>query len=268
MTVPGPFWRSVEALNNFVYLVPEAQTHYKPIGLKGSWMGYFASRSAPMGAASPELVIATFHGFAPHLVRRAIPDAWTFATPDEVLAARLALAVEVLGRAMTGEQVAPLADAMEEIVAGLDFSGKPLAAAHASVPRPADDLERFWLLDAVIREFRGDCHVALLVAWGLNGVDANLLSIAAGRTFANQQALRGWSDDEWAAGKLRLRDRGWLADDGTITPEGATARNELEDATDRVCAAAISDEAAAKAEEIADDLRTAARALRASLSAS
>jgi hypothetical protein len=174
VTAPTPFWRSVEALNNFVYLVPEAQSHYKPIGLKGSWMGYFASRSAPMGAASPELVIATFHGFAPHLVRRAIPDAWTFASPDAVLAARLALATEVLGRAVTAEQAAPLAAALEEIVAGLDFAGKPLAAAHASLPLPDDELERFWLLDAVVREFRGDCHVALLVAWGLNGVDANL----------------------------------------------------------------------------------------------
>ena len=267
MTVPGPFWRSVEALNNFVYLVPEAQSHYKPIGLKGSWMGYFASRAAPMGAASPELVIATFHGFAPHLVRRAIPDAWGYASPDAVLAARLDLAVGVLGRAVSAEQAAPLAAGLEEIVAGLDFSGKPLAAAHASIPLPAGDLERFWLLDAVVREFRGDCHVALLVAWGLNGVDANLLSIAAGRTFAHQQALRGWSDDEWAAGKLRLRERGWLGDDDAITPEGTAARNELEDATDRACEAAMSGAAMARATEIADDLRTAARALRASLNA-
>ncbi|MCW2800419.1 MAG: hypothetical protein JWQ70_1891, partial [Aeromicrobium sp.] len=191
MTIPAPFWRSVEALNNFVYLVPEAATHYKSIGLKGSWMGYFASRSAPMGAASPELVTATFHGFAPHLVHRAIPDAWALATPEAVLAARLALAVNVLGRSMTVEQAAPLADALQEIVNGLDFAGKPLAAAHESVPLPDDDLGRFWLLDAVLREFRGDCHVALLVSEGLNGVDSNVLNVAAGRTFPNQQQMRG-----------------------------------------------------------------------------
>lgn len=268
MTVPSPFWRSVEALNNFVYLVPEAQTHYKPIGLKGSWMGYFASRSAPMGAASSELVIATFHGFAPHLVHRAIPDAWQLATPEAVLTARLDLATEVLGRAVTGEQVAPLADATKQIVAGLDFAGKPLAGAHASVPLPDDDLGRFWLLDAVIREFRGDCHVALLVSEGLNGVDANLLSIAAGRTSANQQALRGWSDEEWAAGKARLHERGWLDTDAAITPDGTAYRDELEARTDRACLAAMTDDAQAQATAIADDLRTAARALRASLNPS
>ena len=265
--VPTPFWRSVEALNNFVYLVPEAATHYKAIGLKGSWMGYFASRSAPMGAASPELVIATFHGFAPHLVERAIPDAWSFAAPEAVLASRLELATNVLGHAVTAEQAAPLGDALQAVVEGLDFAGKPLAAAHDAVPLPSDDpLSRFWLLDAVVREYRGDCHISLLVADGLNGVDANVLNVAAGRTFPQQQALRGWSDDEWAAGTARLRERGWLDDAGELTEAGTAYRNELEDRTDQVCEAWMTDEAIAAAADVTEDIRAAARSLRAHLS--
>lgn len=265
MTVPAPFWRSVEALNNFVYLVPEAARHYTSVGLKGSWMGYFASRAAPLGAASPELVVATFHGFAPHLVHRALPDAWSFATPAEVHRARLELATGVLGRAVTGDQVAPLADALAAIVDGLDLAGKPLAAAHASLDLPASDLGRFWLSDAVVREFRGDCHVAVLVTHGLNGVDANVLNVASGRTFSQQQALRGWSDDEWTAGQDRLRARGWLDGDGAITQLGTDVRNELEEATDRACLGGMGVEAVARATEITDGMRDVARALRASL---
>lgn len=266
MTVPTPFWRSVEALNNYVYLVPEAAKHYGSVGLKGSWMGYFASRAAPLGAASPELVIATFHGFAPHLVHRALPDAWGFATPEAVHAARLDLATTVLGRAVTGEQLAPLADALAEIVGGLDLAGKPLAAGHASLTPPDDDLGRYWLANAVLREFRGDCHIAVLITSGLNGVDANVLNVAAGRTFPQQQALRGWSDEEWAAGQERLRERGWLDAEGAITDAGTTARNDLEDATDRTCLGGMSQAAITTAGEITEDVRTAARALRASLS--
>lgn len=265
MSVPTPFWRSVETLNNFVYLVPEAAKHYTSVGLKGSWMGYFASRAAPMGAASPELVVATFHGFAPRLVHRALPDAWSFATPAEVHRARLELATGVLGRAVTGDQVAPLADALATLIEGLDLAGKPLAAAHASLEEPAGDLDRFWLADAVLREFRGDCHVAVLITRGLYGVDANVLNVAAGRTFPQQQSLRGWADDEWAAGQDRLRGRGWLDGDGAITPLGTDARNELEEATDRTCTAGMSSEAMAQATEITDDMRDVARALRASL---
>lgn len=266
MEIPTPFWRSVEALNNFVYLVPEAATHYKAIGLKGSWMGYFASRSAPMGAASPELVIATFHGFAPHLVQRAIPDAWSFATPEAVLASRLELATGVLRKAVTAEQAVPLANALEKVVAGLDFAGKPLAAAHASVALSDEPLERFWVLDAVVREYRGDCHVALLVGEGLNGIDANVLNVAAGRTFPQQQQLRGWSDEEWADGKDRLRKRGWLNEAGELTEAGTAFRNELEDRTDQVCATWMSDEAITAAVDVTEDIRSAARALRALLS--
>ncbi len=265
MSVPTPFWRSVETLNNFVYLVPEAAKHYSSVGLKGSWMGYFASRAAPMGAASAELVVATFHGFAPHLVHRALPDAWGFATPAEVHRARLELATGVLGRAVTGEQVAPLADALSAIVEELDLAGKPLAAAHASLELPADDLGRFWLADAVLREFRGDCHVAVLLTHGLNGVDANVLNVAAGRTFPQQQSLRGWTDDEWAAGQRRLGERGWLDGDGAITRLGADVRNELEEATDRTCVGGMSPAAMAQATEITDGMRDVARALRASL---
>lgn len=267
MSVPAPFWRSVETLNNYVYLVPEAAKHYAPIGLKGSWMGYFASRSAPLGAASPELVVATFHGFAPHLVHRALPDAWSFATPAEVRGARLELATGVLGRAVTGDQVAPLADALASIIEGLDLAGKPLAAAHASLELPAGDLDRFWLANAVLREFRGDCHVAVLITQGLNGVDANVLNVAAGRTFPQQQSLRGWSDDEWAAGQDRLRERGWLDVDNAVTPLGTDARHELEEATDRTCVGGMSADAMARATEITDDMRDVARALRASLKA-
>ena len=117
----------------------------------------------------------------------------------------------------------------------------------------------------MVREFRGDCHVAVLVTHGLGGVDANVLNVAAGRTFPQQQALRGWSDDEWAAGQDRLRERGWLDADGAITSAGTDARDELEAATDRACLGAMSTEAVATAVEITDDLRAVARALRASL---
>ncbi|MEJ7636367.1 hypothetical protein [Aeromicrobium sp.] len=265
MTVPTPFWRSVEALNNFVYLVPEAGKHYASVGLKGSWMGYFASRSAPLGAASPELVIATFHGFAPHLVHRALPDAWALATPEAVNNARLELATTVLGRAVSGEQMAPLADALTEIIGGLDLAGKPLAAAHASLALPADDLGRYWLANAVLREFRGDCHIAVLITHGLNGIDANVLNVAAGNRFPQQQALRGWSDEEWAAGQDRLRERGWLDAEGAITEAGTATRNELEVATDRTCLGGMSQAAVTTAGEIAEDVRAAARALRTAL---
>ncbi|MCO7240256.1 hypothetical protein NH339_13575, partial [Aeromicrobium sp. CnD17-E] len=79
------FWRSVEALHSVVYFAPDARERYEAVGLKGWWMGYAASRSAALGTPAAPVVVATFHGFAPRLVERAIPDAWRLADGDAVL---------------------------------------------------------------------------------------------------------------------------------------------------------------------------------------
>jgi len=96
MSAPEPapamarrMWRSLETLHMTVYWAPEPRDAYKRAGLRGGWMGYFASRSAAMGPVPAEVVMATFYNFHPRMVRLAIPDAWGFAAPERVLAARL-----------------------------------------------------------------------------------------------------------------------------------------------------------------------------------
>ncbi|HJU01185.1 MAG TPA: hypothetical protein VJ966_08275, partial [Actinomycetes bacterium] len=81
-------WQALETLHMTVYWAPEPPEAYRRAGLRGGWMGYFASRSAAMGPVPPEVVMATFYNFHPRMVRRAIPDAWGFASPERVLAAR------------------------------------------------------------------------------------------------------------------------------------------------------------------------------------
>ena len=90
------FWRTLEALHTVVYFSPEAKIAYKAIGLRGYWSGYFASRSAPMGKPSAELVTATFFGFAPEMVAKAIPDAWDRSDVEEILATRRLIATRAL----------------------------------------------------------------------------------------------------------------------------------------------------------------------------
>src|SRR6201995_3901905 len=94
--VDARFWRAVEAIHAVVYFAPDARAAYDGIGLRGYWMGYFASRAAALGPASPELVTALFFGFAPAMVHRALPDAWRRVSPEVVLARREELAVRTL----------------------------------------------------------------------------------------------------------------------------------------------------------------------------
>ena len=98
-------WRALETLHMTVYFNPEPRDAYRRAGLRGGWMGYFASRAAAMGPVPAEVVMATFYNFHPRMVRRAIPDAWGFAPPDKVLEARFGGAGAALteaGRAALG----------------------------------------------------------------------------------------------------------------------------------------------------------------------
>src|SRR5580704_6081932 len=116
-------WTLFEPIHAIVYFAPEAPEHYKAAGLRGGWMGYFASRSAPMGAVTPDLVTAVFHSFQPAMVARAIPDAWHFSSPQLALAARLAVANAALRRLWGGDvesdDVAEAASAAMAIVGRL-----------------------------------------------------------------------------------------------------------------------------------------------------
>jgi hypothetical protein len=88
----------------------------------------------------------------------------------------------------------------------------------------------------VLREFRGDGHVATLMTAGLTGLEAMVLQIAAGETDANfLYATRGWGRPQWAEAADALRSRGLIAgEQAALTDAGRQLRAELEAATDRL----------------------------------
>src|SRR5262245_66460441 len=86
--VARQMWRVLERYHAMIYFAPEAREAFTAAGLKGYWMGYFASRAAALGSVPANVVAATFYNFHPHMVARAIPDAWSFSSPERILAAR------------------------------------------------------------------------------------------------------------------------------------------------------------------------------------
>jgi len=253
-TVARAMWRLFEPLHAVVYFADEAAAAFGEAGLKGFWMGYFAGRAAPMGAVGPAVVEATFFSFHPARVARALPDAWAFAPPEHVLAARLAGAERALGRVLGGVEASALARAAElarAAVEDLATGGRPLGAANAALPWPDTPLGALWQAATVLREHRGDGHVAALVAAGLDGRQA-LVSMAATGVVPRPllQAARGWDDAQWEAAAGALVDRGWIRADGTATDAGAAARAEIEAVTDRLAASPWERLGAAATEEL------------------
>ncbi|HVC71990.1 MAG TPA: hypothetical protein VNC61_17170 [Acidimicrobiales bacterium] len=234
-------WRVFDPLHAVTYFAPECDEEFRACGLKGFWMGYFAGRSAPMGAVQPAVATATFYNFAPKMAARALPDAWGFASPATVLEARLAGVDRALGRIFGAEtsssDVADAAGIARRAAEAVTVVGRPLAAANAALAWPSDPLLVLWQATTILREHRGDGHVAALVDAGLDGCEAHISFVATGAvTRSVLQPARGWTDDEWDDAESAMVARGWLdaADPGKLTPAGAAGRRRIEDATDRM----------------------------------
>ena len=231
-------WRLLETYHAVVYFAPERSVHYQGLGLKGGWMGYFASRSGALGAVSPEVVTACFYNFKHTLVARALPDAWTYTTPVLACQARLAVfdqAIQrLLGEQATSPRMRECADLAVAAVYGCEPAGRPLFAAHAALPVPHDaHLALFWA-SAALREFRGDGHNIALAHARIDGCEAHVLMAALGLVPADQRRYRGWDEQDWSAATTGLQARGWLDEAGRITDAGRRARADIEHVTDRL----------------------------------
>ncbi|MGO9784891.1 MAG: SCO6745 family protein [Streptosporangiaceae bacterium] len=239
---PRAMWTLFEPVHAVTYFAPEARSAFEEAGLRGFWRGYFAGRAAPLGAAGPEVVTASFYNFAPAMVERAIPAVWALVPPATAVRARQDGAIPALRRLLAGleKETVVAAERLAQITAGLDCAGRVLAAANTALPQPdsalADGdgtLARLWHAATVLREHRGDGHSAALTAAGLDGCEVLVLRCALNMRREDLQPIRGWTDEQWDAAWTRLMERGLIRPDGEITAAGREEHAAVEEATDR-----------------------------------
>jgi len=254
-------WQFGEPVHAITYYAPERREATDALGLKGGWMSYFGCRAAPLGAASAATVTAVFFNFHPKMVARAIPDAWTYASPTDLLDARITSMDAALRRVLGDDVVesdatrraASLASAAVE---SCNMAGRPMGAANQAVASPDEPHLALWQALTAIREHRGDGHVDALVSAGITPSEALVLQAASGRSPEDGlRANRGWSDEEWDAAAEALLSRGWIDDDRRVTASGTEIRDDVERDTERLAepiTTALGDE---RAEELVSLLR-------------
>lgn len=248
--------RALEPIHTLVYFVPEAAERYTALGVKGGMRGYFASRSAPLGIVPAEVVVATFYNFSPSLVAKAIPSVWDVTTPDQVLAARLdtvdAALRRLLGDACDSAEMAEAAALARTAAEAGDVVGRPLFASHAALPWPEQPHLALWHAATLLREHRGDGHIAALVLAGLSGPEAAITYAATGKSMNEEllRSTRGYSEEQWESVKNALRARGLLGSGTELTRAGQQLRTELEAQTDVAAAAPYEQLGADKTERL------------------
>jgi hypothetical protein len=261
-SIARDMWVRFETYHDVTYFTPESRAATDALGCKGGWMGYFGMRAAPLGAASPELVTAMFYNFHPSRVARALPEAWEIASPERFLETRLSGVDGALRRMLpaevaAGDELAEVAGLLREAAERAPIAGRPLGAANAALPWPAEPHLVAWQAATRLRESRGDGHVAALVAAGLDPCETLVIFGAdKGMTPQYLQVARGWSAEEWDAARDRLVARG-LLDESGLTPAGTAVRQWVEERTDAEAEApwlALGDAACARLAELLDPI--------------
>jgi len=237
---PRRMWRLYEPIHAITYFAPETKAATDALGLRGGWMSYFGCRAAPLGAASAALVTATFYNFHPAMVARAVPDVWGYAAPDQLLDARLSAADvamrRIFGAAIGTKAVAEAATLARTAAEATDNAGRPLGSANAALPWPDEPHLMLWQATTVLREHRGDGHVAALLTAGLGPLDAHV-SFSAVRSDWSAAAVRTyrhWTEEDWVESESGLRERGWLDENGRVTTAGLHGRANVERMTDQL----------------------------------
>ncbi|MDQ6696120.1 MAG: hypothetical protein M3Z46_01515 [Actinomycetota bacterium] len=232
-------WQGLEHLNAVTYFAPECRAATDSLGLRGFWAGYFANRAAPMGAVSTGVVEAMFFNFHPSRVRKAIPEVWDTASPPQLVASRRTAAAAALRRMLApvdhlGRELVP---SLTRCIDAADGAGRVLFSANREVPATGDPVEDLWQAATAMREHRGDGHVSVLTAEGLDGCEVHVLFAAtAGVPAELMQTSRGWSPDDWKAATRRLVDRRLMQPQGAPTERGAALRAGIEVRTDELAA--------------------------------
>ena len=236
------FFDRFEPVHAVTYFAPEARAALDGLGYRGFWMGYFAARSAPLGVVPREVVTAIFYNFAPERVAKALPAAWQVAGPAAALGARQESAVAALRRygLEPSENVRVAAELAGRVARQAPLDGRPLFAANLSLPWPDDPLAALWHATTLLREQRGDGHVAVLAAAGISGRESNVLHAAAGGVPREYIArTRDYDEAAWRHHEQRLAERGLLHDDGSLTAAGRELKDHIERSTDALALSAL-----------------------------
>ncbi|HET7408024.1 MAG TPA: hypothetical protein VFJ21_12935 [Mycobacteriales bacterium] len=239
---------ALEPVAGQVYFAPEAHEEYEKLGFDASSRtagnvampdgpAYFTSRGSILGQVPGEVVAATFGVFNPAAVVPAVTMGWTRTDAATICAARTRAATAQLTRVLGArpDGLSTVADLLSRAVEPLRPEGRPLFAGLRALGLPGDPVGDVWRMADMLREYRGDAHIASWTSAGFDAVEIGLLTeLYWGLPMGSYIRSRAWSPDELEAGKQRLRARGLLDGDG-FSAAGREAREAVEQATDRQC---------------------------------
>ena len=223
------------------FFADESNEELAALGHRTYWDGYFASRAAPLGRVPAQVVHAAFYSFAEGEAARHIPSAWD-TIPREVSFAAWERGSAASVRRILGDEMADspglvrATDLITKAATSASTAGRVIYAGWRTLAVPSDPVTRLWHSAMMLREHRGDGHVAALLGARIGGTEAHILSaldvgIHPPESFGRVHHL---PKERLAAVMAGLRERGLVDTDGWFTDAGRETKRRVEALTDEL----------------------------------
>ncbi len=223
LPVARGIWAAVEPIASSVYFLPEVHRAYNELGFDGpsrvqggiefpDMLAYFTSRGACLGPnVSGHLVASAFGVFKRPMVVDAVAQGWTRTDQPAILAARQRGATEALTRILgaTPDGLSWATEILTRMGTQANGEGRALYSGLLSLGYPDDPMGAFWRAADIVREHRGDSHIAAWIDQDLDACEIGVLTDPwRGQPLKSWVRSRGWTEDELDATIERLRGRG------------------------------------------------------------
>src|SRR3712207_1899891 len=258
----------VEPIGVLPYSADDPNEAMFALGFTNYWDTYFAARAAPLGLVPAEVVHALFYNLAPGEVARHIPKVWRTTTPEAAIAARQLGCANALRRILGDHVDSPgftrAADLLTKAAISAPYEGRPMYAALRALPVPDDVVTRLFHAASLLREHRGDGHIAALMVEGVGGLEAHvLLALDMGLPAERFGRLHHLPAAQIAAVIAGMRERGLIGDDGWLSERGRAVKTRVEALTDGLAAQPYESLEADELDELVTTLEPLATLLRA-----
>lgn len=234
----------LEPICMVTFAADESNEEQAALGHRTYWDGYFAGRAAPLGRvagagrARGVLQLRRRRGRAAHPER--VGD-----DPARGIARRAGAGQRGVpaadprrraGRSSPG--LVRAADLTTKAATSAPTAGRVMYAGMRTVAVPGDPVARLWHSATMLREHRGDGHIAALVGAGIGGTESHVLSaldmdIHPAESFGRIHHLPKERLAEVMAG---LRKRGLVDAEGRFTDAGRETKYRIEALTDALAA--------------------------------
>jgi hypothetical protein len=231
----------VEPIGVIPYSADEPNEAMFALGFTNYWDTYFAGRAAPLGRVPAEVVDALFYNFAPGEVARHIPKVWDTTTPELAIAARQQGCANALRRILAAHIDSPAfaraTDLLLQAATSAPIEGRPMYAALRALPTPDDVVVRLFHAASLLREHRGDGHIAALMVEGVGGLEAHVLfALAMDMPAEKFGRIHHLPTAQIAAVIDGMRDRDLIGSDGWLSETGRAVKQRVEARTDDLAA--------------------------------